>query len=156
MSHGEEILTPTQTVAARVRELRKRHGWSASQLAERLAAVGLPWDRFTVQNLENGRRQNVTLDESLALAFVLDVAPVHLIVPITDGQRFFAVTPEDATPADEAREWIRGRSPLPPQDPRVYFSEVPASEWEPPQMTREQIDLTSDRIRKERGDGERQ
>ena len=155
MSHDAPT-TPTQTVAKRVRELRKRHGWSASQLAERLAALGLPWDRFTVQNLENGRRRNITLDESVALAYALDVAPVHLMVSPADEHREYFIAPELFTVANQAREWFRGRSPIPGQDPRMYFSEVPAREWEPPHYPPEVIDFMSEQVRKARDDGQRQ
>jgi transcriptional regulator with XRE-family HTH domain len=129
MSHDAESDTPTRTVARRVKELRTRHGWSAAQLAERMAESGLPWDRFTVANLERGRRQNVTLDEVLTLAYVLDVAPVHLVVP-TSGSAGYLVTPKFITTPDVARTWIRGQMPL--GDPRIYYSEAPEDEWIPP------------------------
>lgn len=100
--------------------------------------VGVRWDRSIVANLENGRRATVSVEELLALAYVLDVAPVHLVVPLDDGQ--FHVTPEWATNADRAREWFRGQHPLPSTDPRIFFSEVPLDEWQPPQMTTEDVE----------------
>lgn len=123
---------PTSVIASRVRALRKRHGWTADQLAERMTAVGIPWTRIVVTKLETGRRPSVSVDEWLALALVLGVAPVHLLVPTSgDEADEYAVTPRNTVVVWEAREWIRGRMPLQElgQDARVYFSEVPADEF---------------------------
>lgn len=123
---------PTSVIAARVRSLRQRHGWSADQLAERMTAAGVPWSRIIVTKLETGRRPSVSVEEMLALALVLGVAPVHLVVPTTgDEADPYEVAPGRPVAAWEAREWIRGRMPLQQlgQDARVYFSEVPAEEF---------------------------
>jgi transcriptional regulator with XRE-family HTH domain len=133
-------LEPHRVIAARVKELRKARGYTAAQLAEKMKEQHFDWDRFTVQNLESGRRKAVTVEEWLALAYVLDVAPIHLMVPTEDDERFYAVTPEDATPANEAREWIRGRTHIVGRDPRLYYSAVPAAEWQAPIPTREAIE----------------
>jgi transcriptional regulator with XRE-family HTH domain len=136
MSHSQSAIT--RTVALRVRAARQRRGWSAERLAEEVTRAGVRWDRYAVTNLERGRRQNITVEELLALAYVLSVAPVHLLVPTDDGQADFIVAPAvDPVPADDVRAWIRGSAPLPGQDPRVYFSEVPAVEFQDMQMTRE-------------------
>lgn len=129
----------TAILARRVKYLRDKRGWSAERLAEEMTRVGVPWKRVVVSKLESGRRQSVSLTEVLALAYVFNVGVVHLIVP-TDGNDPFPVTPEQFVPPARAREWIRGRHPLPSFDPRIFFSEVPAQEWEPPEMTQEQMD----------------
>lgn len=129
----------TAILARRVKYLRAKRGWSAERLAEEMTRVGVPWKRVVVSKLEGGRRQSVSLTEVLALAYVFNVGVVHLIVP-TDGNDPFPVTPERLVPPARAREWIRGRHPLPSSDPRTFFSEVPAQEWEPPEMTQEQMD----------------
>lgn len=121
--------TPTAAIAARVRQLRIRHGWTAEALARMMAAVGVPWTRIVVTKLETGRRPSVSVEELLALATVLHVAPINLMLPIDAGEQAIAVTPARSRSAAEVREWIRGRSPLPGQDPRVYFSEVPPTEF---------------------------
>ncbi|WP_083502213.1 helix-turn-helix transcriptional regulator [Sphaerimonospora mesophila] len=113
---------PVRVVARRVRELRRRKGWTAAQLGEALTAQGVPWDRFTVSNLENGKRQNVTLTELLALATVLDVALVHLFVPLNDNP--VKVTPNRTEDADTVRAWVRGQEPLPGMDERIFMTEV--------------------------------
>lgn len=67
-------LTPTRVVAERVRELRKRHGWTAEQLGEEMTRTGIKWDRYAVANLERGRRQSLTVDELAALASAFGVS----------------------------------------------------------------------------------
>jgi transcriptional regulator with XRE-family HTH domain len=117
---------PVTSIAERVKEARGRHGFTAQQLADRLKDVGIQWDRATVTKLETGRRQNVTVVELLALARVLDVAPIHLLVPVDD--RTFQVTPTEEQPAQRARDWIRGWIPLPGTDRRIFRSETPLAE----------------------------
>jgi transcriptional regulator with XRE-family HTH domain len=112
-----------------VRKVRRRRGLSAAQLAERLQQVGLDWDRSIVANLENGRRASLGVDELLALALVLDVAPVHLLVPLED-ELPYQVTPARVEPSGEVRDWIRGAEVLNGVDQRSFFSEVPEHEWQ--------------------------
>ena len=127
---------PVEVIAARMRELRTRHGWSAQRLAEEMAKAGIPWDRSIVANIENGRRASISVDEMLALSYVLSVAPVHLIVPPVDGEdteMLYRIAPEGpATTPGFARAWIRGQTPIGQVEARRYFSEVPESEWQPP------------------------
>lgn len=124
------------TIAKRVAELRKRNGWTATQLGKELERQGIAWDRFTVASLENGKRQNVTVTEWLALARVLNIAPVHLLVESehpgsepTEAASPYQVTPTETVTRAEARAWVRGMSALPGTDLRVFYSEVPAEEW---------------------------
>jgi transcriptional regulator with XRE-family HTH domain len=134
--HGDDrsAARPVETVARRVREVRRRRGLSAAQLAERLRDVGLEWDRSIIANLETGRRAGVDVAELLALAYVLRVAPVHLLIPIDDELAPYHVTPTQAVRAGRARAWVRGDDPL-SADRREYFSEVPEHEWTPPPRT---------------------
>jgi transcriptional regulator with XRE-family HTH domain len=74
--------TPAETVARRVRELRKSYGWSAERLANEMTKAGIAWDRSIVANLENGRRRSVDVGELLALGFVLNCPPLLLLAPI--------------------------------------------------------------------------
>ncbi|WP_161801637.1 helix-turn-helix domain-containing protein [Micromonospora sp. RV43] len=140
-------MTPHQTIAARVKQLRKGRGWSAQHLADQMAAEGIAWDRSIVANLENGRRASVSVEEFLVLAFVLDVAPVHLLVPVDAEETTpYRVVPE-RLPAGSwfVRAWFRGRTPIGGVDPKRYFAEVPDIEWEPPasQWTPENIEAAS-------------
>jgi transcriptional regulator with XRE-family HTH domain len=127
MAHSE-TWSPTATVAQRVREVRKRRGLTAQELAERLNTQGVPWDRYTVNKLENGKRQNLSLAEWLALAVVLNVAPVHLLLPVDDDEGTYQVTPERTNQVDHTRGWIRGHWPLPGANAIQYQGEMPEAE----------------------------
>src|SRR5688572_18323533 len=94
-------------VAKQVRRWREERNWTAVKLAEEMQGVGLTgWDRFTVRNLEQHRRKSVSVDELLALAYVLNVPPVSLVIPpeVADGDQF-EVTPTVTAPAGQVREW---------------------------------------------------
>ncbi|WFE45013.1 helix-turn-helix domain-containing protein [Verrucosispora sp. WMMD1129] len=126
-----KVLEPHRVIADRVRDLRKKRRWSAAQLAAELQEVGLRWDRSIVASFELGRRASVSVEELLALAYVLDVAPVHLLVPpdkASDSGPFYLVIPSFGARLDEARDWIRGREPIVGQDPRSFFAEAPEVE----------------------------
>lgn len=115
-------------VRARVKELRGRKGWSGAQMGEQLTALGVPWNRSVVANFESGRRPAVSVQELLALALVLDVAPVNLLVPL-DSEPYL-VTPEGTEAQNSADVWLwmRGQRPLPGSSKageRVYFAEAP-------------------------------
>lgn len=130
MTQDDELdILPTEAIAARVRKLREQQGMSAQRLGERLQEVGLPWNRSVVANLESGRRPNVSVEEWLALAYVLQVAPLNLLLPIDDEMTPYFCAPTYAVSVHRVREWIRGEAPLEGQDPRIYFSEVPLKEW---------------------------
>ena len=151
---------PHEVIAERVRELRKGRGWSAERLAEEMTAVGVPWSRVVVTKLETGRRPGVSVEELFALAFVLEVAPVHLVVPTAkESERMlYRITPAGPRSFPSfVRAWIRGQTPIGKVDARRYFSEVPESEWPPPpEWTPELIEQQSRAIRRVRGDGEHQ
>jgi transcriptional regulator with XRE-family HTH domain len=130
--HSEEkrpAVGPVETIAQRVKELRRKRGWSAAQLAEQLRGVGLDWDRNIVANLETGRRANVSVSELLALAQVLTVAPMHLLVPL-DNEQPYQVTPTQAEPAWVVRGWIAGVWPLHTVDGKLFITELPEG-WSP-------------------------
>jgi len=126
MEH-ETAVAPVDAISQRVKEARNRKGLTAQQLADRLKISGVAWDRGTVTKLETGRRQNVTVVEWLALARALDVAPVHLLVPLEDGGTY-QVTPNEAAKTPRVRYWIRGLVPLGRTDVRMFRTEVPVTE----------------------------
>lgn len=104
--------SPSAAITAQVRALRTERGWSARELAGRMTAEGVPWDRSVVANLETGRRSGLSVEEWLALARVLDVPPLHLLAPLDDDEPV-AVTPNLTVPAKTLRAWIRGqRTPI--------------------------------------------
>lgn len=116
------MVGPMAVLAQRVRQLRARKQLTAQQLADKLRQQGIPWDRATVTKLETGRRQNLAVTELLALALVLDVAPINLLVPLDDSS--YQVTPKRSEDADTVRAWVRGESPLPGTDERTFRAEV--------------------------------
>jgi transcriptional regulator with XRE-family HTH domain len=79
--------TPSDVVARRVREVRKRLGWSAERLAAECVQVGAPHLTASVlANIESGRRdqqgrrrRDVTVDELLQLAAALRVETRDLL-----------------------------------------------------------------------------
>jgi transcriptional regulator with XRE-family HTH domain len=125
MEHAEAE-DPVSVIARRVKELRGRKGFTAQELADKLRASGVPWDRATVTKLETRRRQNVSVVEFLALAHALDVAPVHLLVPLGEGS--YRVTPEESAPTARVRLWVKGESTLRGTDPQIYMTERPVGE----------------------------
>lgn len=169
MEHNE-AWSPTATVAKRVREVRERRGLTAAQLAERLAEQGVPWERSTVAKLENGKRQNLTLTEWLALSVVLNVAPVHLLLPIEADEDSYQVTPERTNNVDHTRGWIRGHWPLPGSNLIQYQGEMPEPEQGrihlPPakdkadringiEASMQQLTIALQQLREDEDDGER-
>ncbi len=156
-----EAVAPVQALARRVREVRTARGWSAQELAQRCAALGMPaLDRSTIANIESGRRQRVGVDELLVLALALGVAPVHLLVPLTE--QWYAATPDRVTGTSRVREWVRGNYPMHgadvndpaarSADREMYLSQrpAPADDWTaPPEPTpEEREDRRRDRLRK--------
>ena len=133
-------MIPSDLVAGRIKEARKKRGWSVRQLAEQCAKAGAGGlTQNAIENIERGRRdgegrrrREVTVDELLALAYVLSVAPVNLLVPIDDDAARYPLVADHAVSAGRAREWIRGNYPLPSTDRRVFFGEVAEHEWIPP------------------------
>lgn len=133
---------PSEVLARRLKDLRKRRGWSLQQLAEECAAAGA--DRLTenaIENIEHGRRdkggrrrRDLTVEEWLVLAYVLDVAPIHLLIPIdADESTPYQVVPKGGpSSAIHVRAWIRGLEPIGLVNPKLYFAEVPDEEWTPP------------------------
>jgi transcriptional regulator with XRE-family HTH domain len=135
-------MTVNDIVAARVREVRKRRGWSPADLAARCAALGAgDLTENVIENIESRSRRGgtkhprpVTVDELLALALALNVAPVHLIVPPGDEGEPCQVGPVTSAPCRAVRRWIRGfglLADLPDVGAqREYMTEVPDSEFD--------------------------
>lgn len=132
--------SPTQIVARRVAQLRARRGMSAQKLADRCADYGMPeLNRSVLTNLENNRRQAVTVDELLTLALALGVAPLHLLIPTDDDARV-AITPNSDVDAAYARQWAIGEQPLVNGD-LSYHTEVPDGWRERAQRQRRELEL---------------
>lgn len=124
---------PTRIVAQRVKDLIPKRGLTSETLAARMDELGIKWNRAIVANLVSGRRSSVSVDELLALALVLNVAPVHLLVPPDDTTEAYQVTAKVTESSFRVRGWIRGLFTLAslPRvgDQRQFFSEVPPDEF---------------------------
>lgn len=105
---------------------------TAADLAERLTELGVKWNRSIVANFEGGRRPTVSVVEWLALAQVLNVAPLHLLVP-TDvpGATPYRIAPNREAHVTEVRDWIRGIAPLFSENQQRWFQESPREEASP-------------------------
>jgi transcriptional regulator with XRE-family HTH domain len=133
-----QVTTATENIARTVREARDHRNWSGQQLAEAMSEAGVQWDRNIVANLESGRRRSVSAEELLALGFVLDICPLHLLIPTAPADdEWFAITPHWVAPAPLVREWLRGRHwmPHPGGSDRTYWTWVPDDEWNPPTVS---------------------
>ena len=124
--------TPSDVIAQRIRQLREARGWSVAELATRCKDAGLPRLTSTVLYKLESQRQNraprpVTVDELLILAFVLDIAPVHLIAGLDDDAEL-PISPDWTISASGARQWIRGFAPIAGSNKKLYNANVPPSE----------------------------
>lgn len=134
MTNREREATASDVVAERVAASRRKRGWTARQLAERCAELGATQiTAATLANIESGRRdkdgrrrRDVSVDELLALALALDVAPVHLLVP--ERVEPYQVTPTVENDTVLVRNWVRGFVPLPGTDWAWFITERPAHE----------------------------
>lgn len=86
---------PTPTVIRNVRALRRGHGWTGEQLAQRLRDSGCRVSRATLSEVENGRRK-ISVAELFALAHVFGVSVQRL----TEGPA--CATCDDSPPAGYA------------------------------------------------------
>ena len=107
-------------------EYRTARGLRAQQLADRCAELGAPIKRSVLANLENGRRDFLTVTELLVLAAALGVAPTLLVFPLDDATADVEVLPSVTAPAWNAAPWFTGR--------RTY---VPWVDERPPAMGRD-------------------
>ncbi|MFD5513857.1 helix-turn-helix transcriptional regulator [Streptomyces sp. NPDC127051] len=98
---------PTETIARKVADLRERKGLTKQELGDALTELGVSWNRFTVSSLENGKRQNLSVTEWLALARALDVAPLTLLLPLGEADEI-EVLPGLPVHPDLVRQWIVG------------------------------------------------
>jgi transcriptional regulator with XRE-family HTH domain len=113
-------ISPGDLVIARLKDARKRLGWSTTHLAEQLATAGAPKLTANIlQNLEAGRRQQtVTVEELLLLAMATHVPP-EFFLAAGDNQRIQLV-PGVVVDAEQLLAWVRGEQPLPVTDPARY------------------------------------
>lgn len=132
--------SPSEIIAAQVRRRRRQLDLNRQQLADRCASIGAAQlTPAALTNIETGRpdssgkrRREVTVEELLALSHALGIHPVDLMVPgdAADDDPY-DVTPDVATTASVAREWISGTgflvAPETPMDFALAIQAMPKS-----------------------------
>jgi hypothetical protein len=92
-------------IADGVRWHRKRRKMSAQQLADECSRLGYPVPRSVLTNLENGRRETVSIAEWLVLSAALKVPPVLLLFPLWRGDAIEPLPGVKASPW-HAVQWV--------------------------------------------------
>jgi transcriptional regulator with XRE-family HTH domain len=101
-------MSASDIAARRIREARTLRKLTVKQLADlckEAGATGLT--AAVITNLETRRRpgREITADEVLALAWVLEVPPVQLLCPLDERERLEVVPGEEKGPMDAAA-WL--------------------------------------------------
>jgi transcriptional regulator with XRE-family HTH domain len=133
--------TPSDVAGARVREVRQRRGLTVEDCAAECAKEGAPeLTRLALYKIEGSRAaasrkaRRLSVDELFILAKVLNVAPVHLLVPPDESGEPYRVTPATTAERWRVRGWIRGHGLLVPfpsaGESREFFAERPGEETE--------------------------
>jgi transcriptional regulator with XRE-family HTH domain len=118
---------PSEVFRTRLREVRRLKRWTQADLAAALAREGLEIGEPAITRMESGKR-GVLLDEAIVIAAVLGVSPLHMLVPLDDGEA--QLGPTLAVKTADARAWLRGQRPLREPDERLFYAQTPASETE--------------------------
>ena len=122
---ADEPIPASTVVAIRLRELRQLRNLNGKQFAARCAERGATGiTSHVVTNIEIGRRE-VTVEDLLLFALVLDVPPSELLTPAPERPLTVAVTAE-TTVADRTvlSRWICGDHALPASNEELYTNYV--------------------------------
>jgi transcriptional regulator with XRE-family HTH domain len=103
-SPDEQRMRPSAIFGRRVRERRVAHRASLETVAQAMTDVGQPLGKASLLRTERGDRCP-SLDEALALAFVLDAVPEQLLAPA--GDELVWLTGYFAADSEALREWLR-------------------------------------------------
>jgi transcriptional regulator with XRE-family HTH domain len=131
-----EEQTPSEVFRQRMREVREHCKLSQEDLCQRLVDIGFALRRSSIREIEKGSRR-ISLDEALAIAAALGVAPVYMFTPFEsddpiefDGglqaeEQFTTITKlkigeKLAMTPWEARRWTRGTE---------IYSDAPPDRW---------------------------
>ncbi|EYT53522.1 helix-turn-helix domain-containing protein [Kocuria sp. UCD-OTCP] len=106
--------TTTHRIGKNIAAVRKRKNMTAQTLADRCTELGVAMKRTSIANLENERRDSVTVTDLIVIAAALDVPPVTLIYPTAQaGEPIEMVGGTTATTFD-ALSWFSGTAALTP------------------------------------------
>jgi transcriptional regulator with XRE-family HTH domain len=124
----------------RIREARKRRKWTVRDLADHCAKAGAGHITATViTNLETRRRatREITVDELLAIAYVLEVPPVLLMSPVSQGEEL-EIVPGVVKGPLEGAAWIA--------DEAAFLEPVPAAWDRRPERTERALRWRTDTL----------
>mgnify|MGYP001583050328 CR=1 FL=1 len=111
-------------LADNIRRIREGRRLTYVDLAALLADAGRPIAVLGLRRIER-RERRIDVDDLLALAYVLAVAPVDLLVPAAAADRDgYSVTHTTLTDAATAREWIGGAGFLTPPQSAAELSDL--------------------------------
>jgi transcriptional regulator with XRE-family HTH domain len=110
---------PSKVFTDRLREVRDDRGISQAELARRMTAAGRPLGKLAYMRIENDER-GLSLDEALALAFILQAAPAHLLTP-AEGELVALVDGANAN-GRAMRNFLRFGNPFAPEVARERLS----------------------------------
>lgn len=97
----------TRAQGKAIRHYRELAGLKHEELARKLTEAGLPMQRTTLVNIEQGLRKSLSVPEILAIGYVLDVPPGMLIAPLGLQPKVEAVSGQEID-TWRALGWISG------------------------------------------------
>lgn len=102
---------PSEIFGKRLRKIREGRGKGFSQaaVADLMTKAGRPMNKASILRIERGEREP-SLDEALGLAWVLGVAPAHLLSPSDDGYIF--VVDQVGIDSSALRNWLLFGDPM--------------------------------------------
>lgn len=101
---------PSRLFARNLRAARELRGLSQRQVAEMMTTAGHPMTKAAITRLESDELdRKLTLDEALALAWVLEVAPMLLLTP--DSGEYLFPAASIGLGKSETRNWITFGNP---------------------------------------------
>jgi transcriptional regulator with XRE-family HTH domain len=122
MAQDDWQIRLTGVVADEIRRLRAERRMSAQQLADRCEQLGLTIPRPVLSNLENGRRESVSIAELLILARALEVSPILLVAPVGRQERI-EISPGRSAATWDVFQWFVGEARL--QESEAGLEAVP-------------------------------
>ncbi len=106
---------PSAIVGNQVKAIRQGRGWSVRRLVDECRSVGWTVTASQIENIEGvqrrGRteRRRVSVDELLALSYVLKVRPIDVLIPNEmDRGELYNIAPDVSVTTSNAYVWITG------------------------------------------------
>jgi transcriptional regulator with XRE-family HTH domain len=137
-------LQPREVIGGQLRYFRRRRDWTQEDLVQRFEELDIPgWRQSKIAKIERGEAKRLPVDDLLELALALGCPPVMLLAPDPGGLRDYdaakdaiEIAPGHVMLAQDAREWIRGRRPIVPNNDSAseeaatfYFESQPLADW---------------------------